>query len=127
MIYTTRTEFSSLADGVIRAFGWQVTADEKTGGGDKVQVVWFYSTAAARVSHVEPMAAIEYFEMCDNLASDPRTARQHIEELLTDADALIFDDTSGAFMSPDEYREALEVCDQMREHEKQESRADIFI
>lgn len=134
-VYTTRTDFSYIASStsrasrrVARSFGWQVTADENVGGGDKVHVVFFYATAGGdKTSHTSTMAAVEYFEMCDNLASDPRTARQHIEELLSDFDALVFDDASGEFMTEREYEAEHAERAALAAHEKQESRNDIFI
>jgi hypothetical protein len=134
-IYTTRTDFSYIASSetraskrAVRSFGWQVTADENAGGGDPVHVVFFYATAGGdKTSHTVKMPAIEYFDLCDNLASDPRTARQHIEEVLTDFDALVFDDVSGEFMTRSEYIETRDECAEMVRHEKAEGRGDLFV
>ncbi len=128
MIYTTQTKFSRMVGNASRSFGWRVTAHESTGGGDPVHVVFHYETPTGCVAiTTEKMPAIEYFEMCDNLASDPRTARQNLETRLIDADELIFDDVSGDLMTASEYEETREEVTEMCRHEKAESRSDIFI
>jgi hypothetical protein len=128
MIYTTQIKFSRMVGNASRSFGWRVTAHEDTGGGDNMHVVFHYQTPTGGVAiNTELMAAVDYFELCDNLANDPRTARQHLETLLIDSDDLIFDEVSGDLMTRDEYSEARDECAEMVRHERAESRPDIFV